>query len=198
MLEGSLCQIDGNGRSIHDGASIPCAPITSDVRSFFTMTPRSPASQLAGLIGWLLVAFAAAAVGAIASVDAAAFYAQLNKPSWAPPAWLFGPVWSALYLLMGIAAWLVWRSSGSKRVALGLFVAQLGANALWSWLFFAWHRGALAALEVLVLLALIVCTAVAFGRISRLAAVVLVPYLLWVSFASWLTWSVWQRNPSLL
>jgi len=162
------------------------------------MLPRSLPSQLISLLGWLMVAFAAAAIGAIASVDAASFYAQLSKPWWAPPAWLFGPVWSALYSLMGIAAWLVWRSPGSKWVALSLFGAQLAANALWSWLFFAWHQGALAAAEVLVLLALIVCTAAAFWRSSRLAAVLLVPYLLWVSFASFLTWSVWQSNPSLL
>jgi translocator protein len=162
------------------------------------MTARSLPSQLVGLLGWLLVAFAAAAVGAIASVEAASFYAQLSKPPWAPPAWLFGPVWSVLYTLMGIAAWLVWRSAASKKVALGWFVAQLAANALWSWLFFAWHRGALAAVEVLALLALIVCTAVAFWRISRLAAALLIPYMLWVGFASLLTWSIWQSNPSLL
>jgi len=158
------------------------------------MAPRRLASELVGLLGWLVAAFATAAVGAIASVDAAAFYAQLSKPSWAPPAQLFGPVWSALYLLMGVAAWLVWRSRGFKGVALGLFGAQLAANALWSWLFFAWHRGALAAVEVLVLLALIVATVVAFWRTSRLAALLLVPYLLWVSFASVLTWSVWRSN----
>ena len=162
------------------------------------MTTRSPSSQLIGLLGWLLVAFAAGSVGAVASVDAASFYAQLSKPSWAPPAAVFGPVWSALYALMGVAAWLVWRSPGSNKVALGLFGAQLAANALWSWLFFAWHRGALAALEVLVLLALIVATIVAFSRTSRLAALLLVPYLLWVSFASVLTWTVWRSNPGLL
>lgn len=162
------------------------------------MKPRSLSSQLAGLLGWLLAAFAAAAVGAVASVEAASFYAELSKPSWAPPAWVFGPVWSALYALMGVAAWLVWRSPGSKGVALGLFSAQLAANALWSWLFFGWHRGALAAGEVLVLLALIVGTLVAFWRSSRVAALLLVPYLLWVSFASVLTWVVWRSNPALL
>ena len=161
-------------------------------------TPRSSSAQWAGLLGWLLAAFAAGAVGAVASVDAASFYAQLSKPSWAPPAWVFGPVWSTLYALMGVAAWLVWRSPGSNKIALGLFGAQLGANALWSWLFFAWHRGALAALEVLVLLALILATIVAFSRTSRLAALLLVPYLLWVSFASVLTWTVWRSNPGLL
>lgn len=162
------------------------------------MTPRSLSSQLVGLLGWLLAAFVAAAVGAVASVGAASFYAQLIKPSWAPPAEVFGPVWSALYALMGVAAWLVWRSPGSKRVPLALFGAQLAANALWSWLFFAWHQGALAAVEVLVLLALIVATVVAFWRISRLAALLLMPYLLWVSFASVLTWAVWRSNPGLL
>jgi tryptophan-rich sensory protein len=162
------------------------------------MAARSLASQITGLLGWLLVAFAAAALGAIASVEAAAFYAQLAKPPWAPSAGVFGPVWSVLYTLMGVAAWLVWRAPHRSKVALSLFVAQLAANALWSWLFFAWHRGALAALEVLVLLLLIVATAVAFWRISRAAAVLLFPYALWVSFASLLTWSVWQGNPGVL
>ena len=162
------------------------------------MTARSLPSQIIGLLGWLLLAFAASAVGAVASVDAGSFYAQLSKPSWAPPAWVFGPVWSALYALMGVAAWLVWRSPGPKRAALSLFGAQLVANALWSWLFFAWHRGALAAVEVLVLLALIAATLAAFWGSSRLAALLLVPYLLWVSFASALTWAIWRSNPGLL
>lgn len=155
-------------------------------------------SQVAGLLGWLLVVFVAAAVGAAASVDAPSFYAQLSKPAWAPPAGVFGPVWTVLYALMGVAAWLVWRSPGPKRAALTLFGAQLAANALWSWLFFAWHRGALAAVEILVLLALIVAMIVAFWRISRLAALLMIPYLLWVSFASVLTWAVWRSNPTLL
>ncbi len=162
------------------------------------MTHRSGLAQWIGLAGWLALAFAAGGVGAIASVEAASFYKQLVQPAWAPPASVFGPVWSALYALMGVAAWLVWRSPGSNKIALGLFGAQLGANALWSWLFFAWHRGALAALEVLVLLALILATIVAFSRTSRLAALLLVPYLLWVSFASVLTWTVWRSNPGLL
>ena len=92
----------------------------------------------------------------------------------------------------------MWRSPGPKRAALTLFGAQLVANALWSWLFFAWHRGALAAVEILVLLALIVAMIVAFWRISRVAALLMVPYLLWVGFASLLTWAVWRSNPTLL
>jgi len=162
------------------------------------MTSRPVSRQLLGLLGWLLVAFAAAALGAVASVNAQAFYAQLVKPSWAPPAGLFGPVWSVLYALMGISAWLVWRSSRPHGSAFALFFAQLAANALWSWLFFAWHQGALAFVDVLVLLALIAATMRAFWQSSRLAAVLLLPYLLWVSFASALTWSVWQGNPGLL
>lgn len=162
------------------------------------MTARSRVSQTIGLLGWLVVVFAAAAIGAVASVDAASFYAQLSKPAWAPPAWLIGPVWSALYSLMGVSAWLVWRSPGSHKVALGLFGVQLAANALWSWLFFAWHLGGPAALEVLVLLGLIGWTVAAFWRSSRAAALLLVPYLLWVSFAAVLTWSVWLRNPGYL
>lgn len=162
------------------------------------MTPRSWASQIVGLVGWLLLVFGAAAVGAVASVDAGSFYARLSKPMWAPPGWVFGPVWSVLYSLMGVSAWLVWRAGGASRGALGVFVAQLAANALWSWLFFAWHRGALATVEVLVLLGLIGWTAIAFWRSSRLAALLLVPYWLWVGFASVLTWSIWQRNPGLL
>lgn len=157
------------------------------------MSSRAP-----GLAGWLLLAFAAAVVGAVASADAANFYAQLVKPPWAPPAWVFGPVWSVLYTLMGVAAWLVWRSPRPARGALWLFVAQLAANALWSWLFFAWRLGALAAVEVLVLLALIAASVLAFWRSSRTAALLLLPYLLWVAFASLLTWSVWRRNPGLL
>jgi benzodiazapine receptor len=162
------------------------------------MTPRSLSSQIVGLLAWLSAACAAGVLGAVASVNAASFYAQLSKPSWAPPASVFGPVWTALYALMGIAAWLVWRSPGPKGPALRLFGTQLAANALWSWLFFAWQRGAWAAVEILVLVVLIVATAAAFWRVSRLAAVLLAPYLLWVSFASVLTWALWKRNPGLL
>jgi tryptophan-rich sensory protein len=161
---------------------------------------RSTISQAVGLIFWLGIVFAAAAIGAVASIDASTFYAQLVRPSWAPPASAFGPVWSVLYLLMGIAAWQVWRKRGINHVrfALTLFLVQLCANALWSWLFFAWHNGAFAFVEVLVLLALIVATCAVFLRIGRLAAALMLPYLAWVCLASALTWSVWQSNPKVL
>lgn len=163
-----------------------------------TNFPRSFRTQALGLVGWLLVTFAAAALGAIASVDAAAFYAELVRPSWAPPASVFGPVWSTLYLLMGIAVWLVWREPQATKQALGLFIAQLSINALWSWLFFVWHLGAWSFVGVLLLLLLIVATFFSFWKISRMAVLLMIPYLLWVGFASVLTWTIWQSNPMFL
>jgi translocator protein len=154
----------------------------------------------AGLAGWLAACFAAAATGAIASANAGVFYAQLSKPGWAPPAWLFAPVWTALYALMAVAAWLVWRTCGfgKARAALVLFFIQLVANALWTWIFFAWNEGALAFAEILVLWALIAATVLLFWRVSVLAALMLLPYLAWVSFATMLTLSTWRLNPGVL
>jgi translocator protein len=156
--------------------------------------------QLLGLAAWLLLSFAVAALGAVASIEAASFYQQLVRPSWAPPGWLFGPMWTTLYLCMGIAAWLVWRTRGfdGARIALILYLVQLAANALWSWLFFAWRLGALASVDVMVLWVLIIATLIAFWRVQRVAAVLLIPYLLWVTLASALTFSVWRNNPQLL
>jgi translocator protein len=160
----------------------------------------SVGAQATALIVSLGVTYAAAAVGALASVQARSFYAELVRPEWAPPGWLFGPVWSALYTLMAIAVWLVWRSAGwpAARLAVILFVAQLMANALWSWLFCAWQLGAAAFIEVLLLCALIVATAAAFWRINRLAAALLAPYLAWVTLASALTLAIWRSNPQPL
>jgi tryptophan-rich sensory protein len=160
----------------------------------------STSSQVMGLFAWLLVVFAAAAVGGYASASAGEFYSALARPAWAPPGWLFGPVWSVLYALMGVAAWLVWRSRGFEdaRSALIVFIVQLAANALWTWLFFVWRQGALAFAEILLLLALIFATMVLFWRIHRLAAALLIPYALWVAFASALTLSTWRLNPGVL
>jgi len=154
--------------------------------------------RLPALAGWLLLTFAFAAVGAFASAQAGAFYMQLDRPSWAPPAWLFGPAWSVLYLLMGIAAWRVQRTDdqASVRREMTLYVVQLALNALWTWLFFAWRQGAWAFVEILVLWLLIAATIRAFGRRDMAAGLLLVPYLLWVSYATALCYSVWQRNLS--
>lgn len=153
-----------------------------------------------GFAAWLLLCFSAAAVGAIASANAPEFYAALVRPSWAPPAWLFGPVWTVLYLLMAIAAWLVWRERGfgGAAIPLALFLVQLALNALWSWLFFAWRQGGGAFAEIIVLWLLIVATAIAFWRVRPLAAWLLAPYLAWVTFATVLCYAIWRLNPELL
>lgn len=157
-------------------------------------------SQVVGLIAWLLLTFAVAAVGAFASAGAGEFYLALVHPDWAPPPWLFGPVWSVLYVFMGVSAWLVWRRRGfaRARISLILFAVQLAANGLWTWLFFVWHQGALALSEVLLLWCLIFATMVLFSRVSKLAAALLIPYLAWVSFATALTFSLWRLNPGAL
>jgi len=162
--------------------------------------PPSKPKQIIGLLGWLAISFVASGVGAMASIRAATFYGQLVQPSWAPPSSVFGPVWTMLYALMGIAAWLVWRAGGfrANRSALTLFLVQLAVNALWSWLFFAWSRGALAFADIVLLWLLIVATLVSFWRVRPLAGALLIPYLLWVSFAAALNFSVWQLNPQIL
>lgn len=146
-----------------------------------------------GLAGWILVCFAAAAIGGWASSGG---YGDLAQPSWAPPSWLFGPVWSALYLAMAVAAWLVWKDGGfdAHGSALTLFLAQLALNALWTWLFFGWGLRGLASIEIVVLGVLIVLTLVAFWRVRVLAGALLVPYLAWVSFASVLCMRIWWLN----
>ena len=164
------------------------------------MTSHTRQTQILALVGWFIVSFGASAIGAVASIQAKSFYGQLAQPSWAPPSSVFGPVWTVLYALMAIAAWLVWRSGGfrANRAALSLFILQLALNALWSWLFFAWHRGAWAFSDIVLLWGLIVATLGCFWRVRPLAGALLIPYLFWVSFASALNYSVWQLNPQLL
>lgn len=156
--------------------------------------------QLLGFAGWFLVTFVAAALGARASISASSFYAALALPAWAPPANLFGPVWTALYAMMALAAFLVWRERGWRAAApaLPLYLLQLGINALWSWLFFGWKQGAMAFADILLLIVLIVATLIAFWRIHKVGACLLLPYLAWVGFASVLNYAVWQANPGLL
>lgn len=160
----------------------------------------TPRHRIAGLAGWIALSYATAAIGALASIDAASFYAQLRRPAWAPPAAVFGPVWTVLYGLLAIAAWRVWRRAGfaGARLALGLFVAQLAVNALWSWLFFGWRLGGPALVDILLLDVLVVATIAAFARIDRIAALLLVPYLLWITYATALNAAVWRLNPDLL
>jgi tryptophan-rich sensory protein len=149
---------------------------------------------IAGLIVWLLVSLAAGFIGS--RFMPGEWYEALNKPSWNPPSSVFGPVWTTLYILMGIAAWLVWRkvSFAGAHVALTLFIIQLVLNALWSFLFFGIHRPDMAFIEIIILWVLILATIIGFWRISMLAGILLLPYLLWVSFASVLNLQLWRLN----
>ncbi|HKL50662.1 MAG TPA: TspO/MBR family protein [Wenzhouxiangellaceae bacterium] len=160
----------------------------------------SPVRQTLGLLAWLALSFLTAYIGAVASITAPTFYGQLVQPAWAPPAWLFGPVWTTLFIMMGIAAWLVWRRGGfgAQRAPLLLFLAQLVFNGLWSWLFFAWHLGGWALADIAILWLLIAATIAAFRRTSPVAALLLVPYIAWVSFAGALNYTLWQLNPQIL
>ncbi len=164
------------------------------------MALSTKTKDIAALVAWLAISFAISAIGAAASINAKSFYSQLTQPHWAPPAWLFGPVWTVLFILIGISAWLVWRSGSfhNHRKMLCLFLAQLIANALWSWLFFAWQLGWLAFVEIVLLWSLIVTNIVSFWSVRPLAGVLFVPYLLWVSFAAALSYALWQINPQIL
>jgi benzodiazapine receptor len=164
-------------------------PTTVDtaVQSSFTR------SALA-LAGWLALSFAAAAVGGFFLPGE--WYAGLQKPSWNPPNWIFGPVWTALYTTMAIAAWLVWKRGGFavQHVALSLFLAQLLFNALWSPLFFGLRQPALAFADILLLWLTLLGTVAAFWKVRPLAGALLVPYLAWVTFASALNFTLWRLN----
>lgn len=152
-------------------------------------------SSILALIVWIAIPLAAGAFGSrFAPGD---WYEALQKPSWNPPGWVFGPVWTTLYILMGIAAWIVWRTAeGTARyLPLGLFLAQIVLNGLWSYLFFGLERPGAAFAEIVVLLVFISLTLVAFWRVRPAAGALLVPYLLWVAFASVLNWRLWRLNP---
>jgi len=147
-----------------------------------------------GAVGWLVLTFAAAALGARFLPDE--WYRRLNKPTWNPPNKIFAPVWTTLYVLMAIAAWLVWMryDFGGALLPLALFVAQLLLNAAWTWLFFGLHRIRGALLDIVVLWFTILATLVSFWSLEPLAGVLLLPYLAWVSFAMFLNWTILRLN----
>ena len=151
-----------------------------------------------GLAGWLVVTFAAAWIGS--RYMPGAWYASLAKPSWNPPNYLFGPVWSVLYVLMAVAAWLVWRKAGFSGAgpALILFVVQLALNSLWSYLFFGQHWPDLAFFDIVALWVSIVIVAALFWRVDPIAGGLMVPYIAWVSFASYLNVTLWRLNPVVI
>jgi translocator protein len=154
--------------------------------------------SIVGLIAWIGVSLAAGLIGnMLGGGGDPQFYQQLDRPAWAPPPWLFGPVWITLYVMMGTAAWMVWRERGFARARLPLvvFLVHLVFNAAWTGIFFGLRMFGLALAEIVVLAALVAWLVVMFWRVRPLAGALLVPYLLWVGFATALTFSLWRLNP---
>ena len=143
------------------------------------------------LLGWVGLSFLPAVAGI--AFPAPEYYRALRRPSWAPPPWLFGPAWTVLYVLMGVAAWRVSRRRGSDG-ALRLFGLQLALNAAWTPIFFGLRSRGLAMAEIVAMWLAVAATTIAFFRRNTLAGVLLVPYLGWVSFAAALNWEIWRRN----
>ncbi len=141
-----------------------------------------------------MACFAVASLGAVFMPGD--WYAALRKPAWNPPGWLFGPVWTTLYTMMAVAAWLVWKRGGFvfQRRPLALFLGQLVLNAAWTPLFFGLHRPGMAFAVIILLWLAIAATLVAFRPVSRAAAWLLVPYLAWVGFAAVLNGTLWRLN----
>lgn len=155
------------------------------------MKPRSTFQQALVLLGFIVLTFLAPAAGAF--TPPGAWYQTLNKPSWNPPPWIFGPVWTLLYLSMAVAAWLVWKLGGQGH-ALRLYVVQLALNAAWTPVFFGAHEMGAAFLVIVSMWIAILLTLRAFWAVSRPAGLLLVPYLAWVSFASVLNFTLWRLN----
>ena len=156
--------------------------------------------SIPSLLAWIMGTCLAAISGAVAAKSSGAFYAMMQKPSWAPPGWLFGPAWTLLYIMMGTAAWRVWRDAGFRgaKVALSCYALQLVFNMAWSYFFFFRRNGLGATIDVIGLWLSVAVTLVLFWRHDMIAGVLFVPYLAWVSFATALTVSVWRLNPALL
>ena len=150
-----------------------------------------------GLVVFVVVCLGAGGLGAIATTpEIEGWYTTIEKPSWNPPDYVFGPVWTTLFVMMAIAAWMVWKPEGfqAATMPLTLFAVQLGLNVAWSWIFFGMHQPGWAFLEIVVLWVAIVATTVAFFRRSKIAGWLMVPYLAWVSFASVLNFTIWRLN----
>jgi benzodiazapine receptor len=159
-----------------------------------TAVPSSAARSALALVGWLALSFTAAAIGGFFLPGE--WHARLQKPAWNPPNWIFGPVWTALYTMMAVAAWFVWKRGGfaAQLIALSLFLLQLLINALWSPLFFGLRNPALAFVDIVLLWLALLATVVAFWKVRPLAGALLVPYLAWVTFAGALNFAIWRLN----
>jgi len=156
-------------------------------------TPPTKLRGVLSFIGFIVITFCAPlfSVGSMPGE----WYAGLVKPSWNPPAWVFGPAWTLLYILMAEAAWLVWRRVGFSR-PLALYFIQLALNAAWTPIFFGAHQLGWALVEIVVLWIAILLTLLSFRRVSPAAGWLLVPYLAWVSIATFLNFTLWRLNPS--
>lgn len=143
----------------------------------------------------VFIALVAAAAVTGAQFQAGAWYAQLAKPSWTPPSWLFAPVWTILYVAIAVAGWLVWKKVRRADAAIALWAAQLALNAAWSWLFFGLHRPDLALVDIVLMLVLIGAFIVTARRVSPVASYLFIPYFLWVSYATALNVAIWSTNP---
>jgi translocator protein len=156
--------------------------------------PAAPNKHWLALAVLLILCFSVAGIGGLATAPSIPnWYAALAKPSWTPPGWIFGPLWSVLYLSMAVAAWLLWRR-GDAVVPMTLFGIQLLFNAAWSWLFFWLHSPGAAIVDIVLLWLAITATTIAFWRRSMLAGILFVPYLFWVSFAAALNFAIWRLN----
>jgi translocator protein len=152
--------------------------------------------SVVALLVFLGICFAAAAIGTVPTLESLrTWYPTLRKPAWTPPNWLFGPVWTVLYLLMAFAGWLAWRDSGVS-VWIAIFLVQLALNAAWTLIFFGRRRLGLAAVEIASLWLAVLATTVGFWTVNRYAGLLLVPYLLWVTFAGFLNIAIWRLNQS--
>lgn len=147
------------------------------------------------LAGFVILCLAAGALGGFATAQSVIeWYPTLTKPTWNPPAWVFAPVWTTLYVLMALAAWMAWRRGPVAKSALQLFIVQLALNVAWSFIFFGAHNPGLAFAEIIVLWLAIIATARAFWRLSPPAGLLMLPYIAWVSFAAVLNFTVWRLN----
>lgn len=152
--------------------------------------------KIGKLVSAVMVCFTAAGLGSLATFSQIpTWYVTLMKPVWNPPNWLFSPVWTVLYGLMGVTLYLLWQSRDKiKSVALRFFYIQLALNVLWSWIFFGWHRLDIALVEIIVLWIAILKTIFYTYKVSKTAGLILIPYVIWVSFASFLNYTIWMLN----
>jgi len=160
-----------------------------------TDTSMNKPKQITGLVVSLLIVFGIASLGGyLTNLSVDAWYPGLAKPSWTPSGATIGAVWTILYTLMAIAAWIVWRCGSGRQLPLTVYAVQLGLNVGWSALFFGLRSPGLALFEIGVLWVAILATAVSFWKASKTAGALMAPYLIWVSFAAVLNVMIWRLN----